>query len=346
MDRFDSENVSGDELYKIAKYAVDKEVWDLDEFMPKPKLKSNTEKWLKKYQMEMQIWEQTKDKGHPYAKAIEQAAEDMDMSADDLLNDIKDLYNDTESGKVSGSLDEQVAKEEMDYEKELDRRAELQSLQDIADTQPTPSENIPEVVSTPEPVKTPQVEGKTKKAQALSQKSEVKYSEAIPEEIINKKPIKVYRWTGKWIGNSTLVKWQYFADSKKFASTFWDVTEFEIPKGSKIFDLDSVKYGDGSIPKELLVDQDKLTDYIINKWYDYTKNTNSRGVEYVKLNKAKSSMENLARNSKTLSEFKEKVMSKYDEFRDEIARLSKNYTNADNSRMRSPMEDIWNNLNK
>tara|TARA_R110000868_G_scaffold320544_1_gene581440 strand:+ start:84 stop:269 length:186 start_codon:yes stop_codon:yes gene_type:complete len=60
------------------------------------------------------------------------------------------------------------------------------------------------------------------------------------------------------------VKGQYFADSKEFASQFGNVTESVIPKGSKVFDLDSVKHGDGIIPQEIVVDQSALTKYLID----------------------------------------------------------------------------------
>jgi hypothetical protein len=165
------------------------------------------------------------------------------------------------------------------------------------------------------------------------------------EEFVNDAPIKVFRGEGKGIGNSTLVNGQYFADSKKFASTFGDVSEEVIPKGSKIFNLDAVKTGEGSIPHKLLVDQKALTKYLIDKGYDYTKNTNTRGVEYVKLNRIASELDDLAGKSKSLAEFKKTVMDNYPKYRDEIARLSKNYTNADHSRMRSPIEDIYNKIN-
>jgi hypothetical protein len=107
--------------------------------------------------------------------------------------------------------------------------------------------------------------------------------------ITNDKPITVYRWEWKWIGNTTFVKWKYFADSKDFASTFGNVTEHTIPKWQKIFDFDTIKNNldQKIIPQSMLVDPDRLTKYLIDEWYTYTKNTNTRWVEYVELIKPK-----------------------------------------------------------
>ena len=155
---------------------------------------------------------------------------------------------------------------------------------------------------------------------------------------------KVYRGEGKGIGNSTLVDGQYFADSKEFASQFGNVSESVIPKGSKVFDLDKVKSGSSVIPQEMLVDNKALTKYLIDNGFDYTRNTNTRGVEFVKLNKTLNELETLASKSKSLADFKQKAMANYDTYRDEIARLSKNYTNADISRLRDPLDDIYRNI--
>jgi hypothetical protein len=153
---------------------------------------------------------------------------------------------------------------------------------------------------------------------------------------------KVYRGEGKGIGNSTLVDGQYFADSKEFASQFGDVSESVIPKGSKVFDLDKIKSGGGLIPDEMLVDNKALTKYLIDNGFDYTRNTNTRGVEFVKLNKISNELESLASKSQSLTDFKKKVMANYDKYRDELARISQNYTTADNARLRSPIDDIYN----
>lgn len=159
-------------------------------------------------------------------------------------------------------------------------------------------------------------------------------------------PITVYRGEGKGIGNSTLVKGRYFADSKEFAGTFGEVTESTIPKGSKIFDLDKVKNGDGTIDQEMLVDQDALTKFLSDNGFDYTKNTNTRGVEYVQLNKELNELKALASKSGSLKKFKDAVMANYDRYRGEIARISRDYTPADTSRLRSPIEDIYNEVER
>lgn len=100
---------------------------------------------------------------------------------------------------------------------------------------------------------------------------------------VTKEPIKIYRGEGKGIGNTTLVNGKYFAGDKKFAETFGDVTEDVIPAGTKIFDLDNIKNGSDLVNDTTLVDVTKLTDFLIDNGFEYTKNTNSRGVEYVNL---------------------------------------------------------------
>jgi chromosome segregation ATPase len=157
---------------------------------------------------------------------------------------------------------------------------------------------------------------------------------------------KVYRGEGNGIGNSTLVNGKYFADSKEFASTFGNVSEDVIPKGTKVFNLDTVKNGDGIIPKEMLVNPEVLTKYLIDNGVEYTRNTNTRGVEYVKLNKVANELDILASKSKSLADFNQKVLDNWDKYREEIARISKDYNNADVSRLRSPMEDIYNRVSE
>ena len=99
-----------------------------------------------------------------------------------------------------------------------------------------------------------------------------------------KNDLKVYRGEGGGIGNTTLVNGKYFADSEKFAKTFGNVTEHTIPEGTKIFDLDVFKkQNNGIVSDQTLVDPTKLTDFLIDNGYEYTKNTNTRGIEYVKL---------------------------------------------------------------
>tara|TARA_R110000868_G_scaffold379183_1_gene644956 strand:- start:445 stop:630 length:186 start_codon:yes stop_codon:yes gene_type:complete len=54
----------------------------------------------------------------------------------------------------------------------------------------------------------------------------------------------------------------------------------------------------------------------------------------------------LASKSNSLVDFKEKVMANYEKFRDEIARQSKDYTAAEVSRLKNPLDDIYNKANK
>ena len=88
---------------------------------------------------------------------------------------------------------------------------------------------------------------------------------------------------GKGIGNETLVSGRYYADSEKFASNFGEVTKAEIPEGTKIFDLDTIKNGSKLFNDSTLVNPEKLTNTLLDNGFEYTKNTNSRGIEYVKL---------------------------------------------------------------
>lgn len=132
--------------------------------------------------------------------------------------------------------------------------------------------------------------------------------------IINKDPIQVYRWEWKGISNATYVKGQYYADSEAFASTFGEVKKWQIPANSKIFNFDVIKNNENQklIPKELLIDPDSLTQYLLDKWFTATKNTNTRWVEYVLLNTDEGKLINLARKSRSLDDFKEKLLSDAD----------------------------------
>jgi len=168
--------------------------------------------------------------------------------------------------------------------------------------------------------------------------------------LTNKEPIKVYRGEGKGIGNSTLVDWQYFADSKKFAETFGKVTEWEIPAGSKIFDLDAIKSNPNQklVSKELLVDTESLTQFLIDKWYDATKNTNTRGVEYVLLNKAEWWFIKDAMKYDTLSDFKASVVKNWDKYRDVMNWIKKRLNRDPNISPTAPwyIEPIWHTFKK
>lgn len=125
--------------------------------------------------------------------------------------------------------------------------------------------------------------------EARKYKSADEFEKAVISKNVDtiQKPIRVFRGEGKGIGNSTLVRGKYFADSKEFASRFGDVTESTIPAGSKVFDLDKVKTGRGIISDQMLVNDRELTNYLIDNGVEYTKNTNASGVEYVQLFKDK-----------------------------------------------------------
>lgn len=159
--------------------------------------------------------------------------------------------------------------------------------------------------------------------------------------------LKLYRGLGKGIGNSTFVNGEYWADSRKFAETFGDVSEGSIPKNAAIFDFDLIKNNASQtlIPKKLLVDPKALTDYLIKRGVEYTKNTNSRGVEYVKLNKVLNELENKA-TTMSKTKFKEHVLANYDKYRSELARRERGFNEVDRSRLRSGIDDIWEEANQ
>lgn len=180
----------------------------------------------------------------------------------------------------------------------------------------------------------------------LSEELMGKVNKGNETDIVTKQPITIYRGEGKGIGNSTFVKGKYFADSKEFASTFGDVIEDVIPAGSKIFDFDAIKNNVNQkvIPKDILIDQDKLTQYLIDKGYDYTKNTNTRGVEYVALNKNYNELLSLAKNSRSQVEFNDKVLKNWDKYRVEINRIDKGISFAEKKRGDvTALDRIWEN---
>lgn len=130
-----------------------------------------------------------------------------------------------------------------------------------------------------------------------------------------KSDITVYRGEGKWIGNSTLVNWRYFADSKKFAENFWNVTESIIPKWTKIFDLDTIKFWESKlVSDQSLVSPNDLTDFLVDNGFEYTKNTNSRWVEYVKLDRTLGSQIQI-REFKQYEKYDKKVWDLVDKYK-------------------------------
>lgn len=170
-------------------------------------------------------------------------------------------------------------------------------------------------------------------------------------DIVNKEPIKVYRWEWKGIGNSTFVKWKYFADSKDFASTFGDVTEHTIPKWQKIFNFDAIKDNPNQniIPQKILVDPNATTNLLIEKWYDYTKNTNSRWVEYVKLDRNLYDIKDLAKRmdekefvNKILNERWDDMKPKYQDWMKQLERMQ----NRQIWWIPQILRDLWKEVNK
>lgn len=98
---------------------------------------------------------------------------------------------------------------------------------------------------------------------------------------------KVYRGTGGGIRNTTLVNGKYHADSSEFASNFGTVSESRIPIGTQIFNLDPVK--NAAAVKQVFINTDDLTNYLMDRGVTWTRNTNSRGVEFVKLERPRGS---------------------------------------------------------
>lgn len=126
-----------------------------------------------------------------------------------------------------------------------------------------------------------------------------------------KQPRAVFRGEGKGIGNTTFVQGRYFADSKKFASTFGDVTEAKIPKGAKVFDFDPIKsnINQTDIPQQILVDPEALTNFLMDRGIKWTKNTNVRGVEYVQLKRTpESTLTKVAEKSDSFVDFISKAL--------------------------------------
>jgi len=138
-------------------------------------------------------------------------------------------------------------------------------------------------VSLSEYKKSNKVKNLEQEAKKYKSANEFVKSQLDKNSFVTKDAIKVYRGEGKGIGNTTLVNGKYFAGDKKFAETFGDVTEDTIPAGTKIFDLDNIKRGSDLVDDTTLVDVTKLTDFLMDNGFEYTKNTNSRGVEYVNL---------------------------------------------------------------
>jgi hypothetical protein len=104
--------------------------------------------------------------------------------------------------------------------------------------------------------------------------------------IETKEPIKVYRAEDAKTGITTYVSGTYYATTEAFAKRYGEViTESAIPAGARVFDFDVIK-GDMNqtvIPADILIDPDQTRQYLLDMGYQYTKNTNVSGVEYVQL---------------------------------------------------------------
>lgn len=170
-----------------------------------------------------------------------------------------------------------------------------------------------------------------------------------PEYIVDvNKPIKVFRGEGAGIGNSTLTKGKYFAGDEDFAKTFGgDVTTETIPKGVKMFDFDVIKENPNQtlVPEEFLVDPEQMRQYLIDNGFEYTRNTNTRGVEYVQLLtpevKEVQELIKFARSFDDSTDFLEAVTTgqNFDKYRGGVDGYKKFYTNKSGG---STLSDLWN----
>ena len=192
-----------------------------------------------------------------------------------------------------------------------------------------------------------------------------------------KKPITVYRGEGKGIGNTTLVNGRYFAESEKVASQFGDVTKFKIPAGAKVFNLNKIKSGSNIVSDDALVNPTKLTDFLMDNGYKYTKNNNRGTIEYVKLSRTMESLKqktpvdtfnsfnsqykDLVDNYKTFNSFykaaqkrADKIFKETGEYSATNVKMLREYFNQvksgnipkSNLLKESQLTDIWNKANK
>lgn len=105
------------------------------------------------------------------------------------------------------------------------------------------------------------------------------------DEVI-KKPIKIFRAEDSNTGVSSTANGQYWAESEKLARQYGDqIATTEIPKGSKVLNFDVVKNNPKQtiVPKDVIIDPAKFGEWAKNNGYDFIKNTNTKGVEYVRL---------------------------------------------------------------
>lgn len=105
---------------------------------------------------------------------------------------------------------------------------------------------------------------------------------------VTTKPIKIFRAEDSKTGVSAVADGRYFADSLEGAKRYGDViTETTIPSGSKILNFDAIKNKPNQkiIPQEVIRDPKRLAEWASDNGYNYIKNTNTKGVEYVELSK-------------------------------------------------------------
>lgn len=157
------------------------------------------------------------------------------------------------------------------------------------------------------------------------------------------KNIKTFRGEGGGIGNMTYVAGKYMADSPEFAKAFGEVTEHSIPKGSKLFDFDVLKtQGNDIIPEKIINDPYAVTAFLKKLGYNGSKNTNARGVEYVLFDEPEGLLKK-ALEFDDKSTFKRYVLDNWDEYRDEINKLS---SKSNRSQIQAefgelPQDKIW-----
>lgn len=123
-----------------------------------------------------------------------------------------------------------------------------------------------------------------------------------------------------------------------------------IPANSKIFDFDAIKNDPNQkiIPKNILIDPDATTEYLIDKWYTASKNTNTRGIEYVLLPVNESKAINFARKFKDYNDFKSKVYENKEisPIVGEISNRINKWIPTTAPAYQDPRLRIWNKVNK
>lgn len=125
-----------------------------------------------------------------------------------------------------------------------------------------------------------------RKPKTEDKKSDTKVQKKEEVEIVNEKPITIFRAEDSKSGVSAVADGTYFAETEEGAKQYGDIiAKSTIPKGAKILNFDTVKNNQDQklIPQEVIADPKKLGEWAKEKGYDYIKNTNTKGVEYVQL---------------------------------------------------------------